>query len=134
MLAEAGLTAERVGAGRWAPAGANGFGSPGIGSCVGGQGYGRRAGTGDDSGFPTFSAMSATQPDFFVCNGDIIYADNAIEEVATTFCCLIGLSPAVTAITFVALGTSLPDTFASKTSAVQDECLPFLCFVLLSFP
>ena len=40
MLAEAGLTAERVGAGRWAPCGANGFGSPGIGSCVGGpRGY-----------------------------------------------------------------------------------------------
>merc|ERR1711959_354898 len=28
---------------------------------------------------------------------------------------------AITAITFVALGTSLPDTFASKTAAVQDE-------------
>merc|ERR1719399_2037846 len=27
---------------------------------------------------------------------------------------------AITAITFVALGTSLPDTFASKTAAVQD--------------
>jgi alkaline phosphatase D len=56
-----------------------------FGSCVGGQGYGRNAGAGAESGFPAFSAMSATDPDFFVCNGDIIYADNAIEEEATTF-------------------------------------------------
>jgi solute carrier family 8 (sodium/calcium exchanger) len=32
----------------------------------------------------------------------------------------MGLKSTVTAITFVALGTSLPDTFASKTAAVQD--------------
>merc|ERR1712060_10215 len=32
----------------------------------------------------------------------------------------MGVPPEVTAITFVALGTSLPDTFASKTAAVQD--------------
>jgi len=31
--------------------------------------------------------------------------------------CVIGLKPGVTAITFVAIGTSLPDTFASKTAA-----------------
>merc|ERR1711968_186977 len=35
------------------------------------------------------------------------------------FGCLVGLSDGITAITFVALGTSLPDTFASKTAAVQ---------------
>jgi solute carrier family 8 (sodium/calcium exchanger) len=33
----------------------------------------------------------------------------------------IGLNPEITAITFVALGTSLPDTFASKTAACMDE-------------
>ena len=27
----------------------------------------------------------------------------------------------ITAITFVALGTSLPDTFASKTAAIQEK-------------
>lgn len=32
----------------------------------------------------------------------------------------IGLNPEITAITFVALGTSLPDTFASKTAAAMD--------------
>lgn len=33
----------------------------------------------------------------------------------------VGLKDAVTAITFVALGTSLPDTFASKVAAMHDE-------------
>lgn len=40
-----------------------------------------------------------------------------IGEVASLFGCAIGLKDAVTAITFVALGTSLPDTFASKQAA-----------------
>ncbi len=35
--------------------------------------------------------------------------------------CLIGLKDSVTAITFVALGTSLPDLFASKQSATQEK-------------
>merc|ERR1711881_84459 len=33
----------------------------------------------------------------------------------------MGVPDAITAITFVALGTSLPDTFASKAAAVMDE-------------
>lgn len=44
-----------------------------------------------------------------------------VGEVATIFGCVIGLKPSVTAITFVALGTSLPDTFASKTAAQNSE-------------
>ena len=36
------------------------------------------------------------------------------------FECAIGLKDSVTAITFVALGTSLPDTFASKAAAMGD--------------
>lgn len=44
-----------------------------------------------------------------------------VGEVATIFGCVIGLKPSVTAITFVALGTSLPDTFASKTAAQTSE-------------
>eukprot|EP00057_Strongylocentrotus_purpuratus_P018304 XP_011672778.1 PREDICTED: sodium/calcium exchanger 3 isoform X3 [Strongylocentrotus purpuratus] len=43
-----------------------------------------------------------------------------IGDLATIFGCLIGLLAPVTAITFVALGTSLPDTFASKTAAVNE--------------
>lgn len=35
--------------------------------------------------------------------------------------CVIGLKTSVTGITIIALGTSLPDTFASRTAAKQDE-------------
>lgn len=43
-----------------------------------------------------------------------------IGEFAGLFGCVLGIKPSVTAITFVALGTSLPDTFASMQAAVQD--------------
>ncbi|KAL4239458.1 hypothetical protein ACF0H5_000273 [Mactra antiquata] len=42
-----------------------------------------------------------------------------IGDLASIFGCLIGLKDAVTAITLVALGTSLPDTFASRTAAMR---------------
>jgi len=44
-----------------------------------------------------------------------------IGDAASLFGCVLGLPDAITAITFVAMGTSLPDTFASKTAAVQDQ-------------
>ena len=44
-----------------------------------------------------------------------------IGDLASIFGCLIGLRDAVTAITFVALGTSLPDLFASKTAATREK-------------
>ena len=40
-----------------------------------------------------------------------------VGEVATILGCVAGIQPSVTAITLVALGTSLPDTFASVTAA-----------------
>ena len=40
-----------------------------------------------------------------------------VGEVATILGCVVGLKEAVTGITLVALGTSLPDTFASITAA-----------------
>jgi len=40
-----------------------------------------------------------------------------VGEFATLFGCVLGIKPAITAITFVALGTSLPDTFASMAAA-----------------
>ncbi|XP_034381250.1 sodium/calcium exchanger 3 isoform X10 [Cyclopterus lumpus] len=43
-----------------------------------------------------------------------------IGDLASHFGCTIGLKDSVTAVVFVALGTSVPDTFASKASAVQD--------------
>lgn len=44
-----------------------------------------------------------------------------VGEIAALFGCVIGLKQSVTAISFVALGTSLPDTFASKTAAEQSK-------------
>jgi len=44
-----------------------------------------------------------------------------VGDLAGIFGCLVGLKDEVTAITFVALGTSLPDTFASKTAAVNEK-------------
>jgi len=44
-----------------------------------------------------------------------------VGDIAALFGCVVGLSKPVTAITFVALGTSLPDLFASMSSAVSDE-------------
>ncbi|OCT81724.1 sodium/calcium exchanger 1 [Xenopus laevis] len=41
-------------------------------------------------------------------------------DLATHFGCTVGLKDSVTAVVFVALGTSVPDTFASKVAAVQD--------------
>ena len=40
-----------------------------------------------------------------------------VGEFASLFGCVLGIVPSVTAITFVALGTSLPDTFASMAAA-----------------
>ena len=40
-----------------------------------------------------------------------------IGEIATVLGCVINLKPSVTGITIVAMGTSLPDTFASMTAA-----------------
>lgn len=37
-----------------------------------------------------------------------------IQDLAMLFGCAVGLEDSITAITVVALGTSLPDTFASK--------------------
>jgi solute carrier family 8 (sodium/calcium exchanger) len=44
-----------------------------------------------------------------------------VGDLAAIFGCLIGLKDEVTAITFVALGTSLPDTFASRTAAKMEK-------------
>ncbi|WKY09975.1 hypothetical protein Q1695_002376 [Nippostrongylus brasiliensis] len=44
-----------------------------------------------------------------------------VGDLASQFGCWVGLKDSVTAISFVALGTSVPDTFASKVSAVQDK-------------
>ncbi|XP_063295603.1 sodium/calcium exchanger 3 isoform X2 [Pelobates fuscus] len=43
-----------------------------------------------------------------------------IGDLASHFGCTIGLKDSVTAVIFVAFGTSVPDTFASKVAATQD--------------
>lgn len=44
-----------------------------------------------------------------------------VGEFANLFGCVLSIKPAVTAITFVALGTSLPDTFASMAAAKAEK-------------
>ncbi|KAL3876482.1 hypothetical protein ACJMK2_034325 [Sinanodonta woodiana] len=44
-----------------------------------------------------------------------------VGDLASLFGCLVGLSDTITAITFVALGTSMPDTFASKQAALGEK-------------
>jgi len=58
---------------------------------------------------------------FGVALGFIGFVTAIIADLASLLGCVMGLNDAVTAITFVALGTSLPDTFASMASAVGDE-------------
>merc|ERR1712130_718182 len=60
-------------------------------------------------------------PCFFVSLAFIGIIVIIVGDLAGIFGCLIGLEDEVTAITFVALGTSLPDTFASKAAAVNEK-------------
>jgi Ca2+/Na+ antiporter len=50
--------------------------------------------------------------------GGITYV---VGEIAGMMGCVMGIKPGVTAITFVAIGTSLPDTFASMTAAKESR-------------
>jgi solute carrier family 8 (sodium/calcium exchanger) len=44
-----------------------------------------------------------------------------VGEFANLFGCILNIKPSITAITFVALGTSLPDTFASMAAAQAEK-------------
>ena len=44
-----------------------------------------------------------------------------VAQLATLFGCILGLKDSITAMSFVAVGTSLPDTFASKQAAQESE-------------
>jgi solute carrier family 8 (sodium/calcium exchanger) len=63
------------------------------------------------------SRMGGGWPTFFIALTYIGVITAIVGEVATIFGCVIGLKTSVTAITLVAMGTSLPDTFASMTAA-----------------
>nr|CAH0106807.1 unnamed protein product [Daphnia galeata] len=58
---------------------------------------------------------------FFVSLAVIGLLTAIVGDLAGIFGCLIGLDDAVTAITFVALGTSLPDLFASRAAAMNEK-------------
>lgn len=44
-----------------------------------------------------------------------------VEQVASLLGCVWGIKQSVSGITLVALGTSLPDTFASRSAAIHDD-------------
>lgn len=67
--------------------------------------------TGIFNGYPTFVISIAAVG---ICTA-------VIGDVAGHLGCFINLKDCVNAIAFVALGTSVPDTFASKTAAIEDE-------------
>lgn len=60
-------------------------------------------------------------PCFFISLGFIGFVTYIVGEFANLFGCVLGILPSVTAITFVALGTSLPDTFASMAAAAAEK-------------
>merc|ERR1712113_526831 len=67
--------------------------------------------TGIFNGYPTFVISI-----FFIGGCTAV-----IGDIAGHLGCFINLKDCVNAIAFVALGTSVPDTFASKTAAIEDE-------------
>ncbi|XP_059478036.1 sodium/calcium exchanger 2-like isoform X2 [Neocloeon triangulifer] len=60
-------------------------------------------------------------PCFFFSLAMIGVITAVVGDLASIFGCLVGLEDSVTAITLVAMGTSLPDTFASKAAAMQEK-------------
>lgn len=60
-------------------------------------------------------------PSFFMALAMVGFITTLIGDMASLFGCSIGLSDEITAITFVALGTSLPDAFASRTAALNEK-------------
>merc|ERR1711990_1231442 len=60
-------------------------------------------------------------PCFVISIAMIGFCTAVIGDVAGHLGCFIFLKDSVNAIAFVALGTSVPDTFASKVAAIQDD-------------
>jgi solute carrier family 8 (sodium/calcium exchanger) len=63
------------------------------------------------------TAKGGGMPAFFVSLMFIGMLTMVVGEFATVLGCVLGIEESVAAITLVALGTSLPDTFASMTAA-----------------
>ena len=60
-------------------------------------------------------------PAFFIALGMVGAITAIVGDVAEPLGCVLSIPPAITAITLVALGTSVPDTFASVTAAQGSE-------------
>merc|ERR1712156_1005549 len=67
------------------------------------------------------TAIYAGYSTFVVSISAVGVCTAVIGDVAGHLGCFIYLKDCVNAIAFVALGTSVPDTFASKTAAIEDE-------------
>ncbi|CAF1686069.1 unnamed protein product, partial [Adineta ricciae] len=67
------------------------------------------------------TAMAGGWLTFFVSLFFIAVLTAVVGDVAAIFGCLVGLKDSITAISFVALGTSLPDTFASMIAAKNSK-------------
>lgn len=59
-------------------------------------------------------------PCFLASLGFLVGLMAVVTEVAEQFGCNMSLSPLMTGISVVALGTSLPDTFGSRYAAIKD--------------
>lgn len=66
-------------------------------------------------------SLYAGAPCFVISLAYIGVVTYIVGEVATVLGCCLGIKESVAAITLVALGTSLPDTFASMTAAKQSD-------------
>merc|ERR1712045_514718 len=67
------------------------------------------------------TAIANGYPTFVISIAAIGLVTAVIGDVAGHLGCFIYLKDCVNAIGFVALGTSVPDTFASKTAAIEDD-------------
>merc|ERR1712117_781675 len=67
------------------------------------------------------TAIANGYPTFVVSIAAVGLCTAVIGDIAGHLGCFIYLKDCVNAIAFVALGTSVPDTFASKTAAIEDE-------------
>jgi len=65
--------------------------------------------------------MGGGWPAFFVALIYIAAMTIGVSDLCGLFGCVLACPPAITAITFVALGTSMPDLFASKAAAISDD-------------
>uniref|UniRef100_A0A7S1JYZ2 Calx-beta domain-containing protein n=1 Tax=Vitrella brassicaformis TaxID=1169539 RepID=A0A7S1JYZ2_9ALVE len=79
--------------------------------------------------FPWKMIFSVTCPPTSIANGYLCFVTSLamiglvtaiVQDLSSFFGCVVGVPDEITAISIVALGTSLPDTFASKAAAQKD--------------